>query len=43
MSSSQRLLLAVHTEEEEVGEILRIRIISCRKVTSAEKRIYEEG
>lgn len=38
ISVSGRLLLAVHTEEREI-----IRLISCRKATSRERRSYEEA
>lgn len=40
-SSKQRLLLVVHTEHETADEV-QVRIISCRKVTAAERRNYEE-
>jgi len=43
MSASRRLLLVVHTEDELVEEGLVIRIISCRKTTTSERRVYEEG
>ena len=33
-----RLLVVVHTEREE-----RIRLISCRKATSAERKSYEKN
>ncbi|AFY93561.1 BrnT family toxin [Chamaesiphon minutus] len=38
MSSLGQLLVVSHTEREE-----RIRIISARTATRAEKRFYEEG
>ncbi|MEZ4659663.1 MAG: BrnT family toxin [Caldilineaceae bacterium] len=38
MSSSGRLLVVVYTERAE-----RIRIISCRKATSAEEKQYERN
>lgn len=41
-SSKQRLLLVVHTEHETEDGI-QIRIISCRKVTAAERRYYAES
>ena len=41
-SSQDRILLAVHTEHQETGTNLIIRIISCRKATSAERKFYEE-
>ena len=37
-SSSQRLLLVVHTERGE-----RVRIISARPATRAERKIYEDS
>jgi hypothetical protein len=41
-SESNRVLLAVHTEREEKDEAIIIRIISCRKATSTERRRYEK-
>ncbi|MFN8491245.1 MAG: BrnT family toxin [Caldilineaceae bacterium] len=38
ISARARLLLVVHTDEEG-----RVRIISCRKATLAERRFYEQG
>ena len=43
MSVTSRILLVVHTEREVTEEIIMIRIISCRKATALERRIYEEG
>ena len=43
MAASDRVLLAVHTEREETEDLLIIRIISCRKATASERRVYEEG
>ncbi len=40
-SASNRALLVVHTEQMET-EKTTIRIISCRKTTSTERKIYEE-
>ena len=40
-SKQQRLLLVVHTEHEEENEIL-IRIISSRKETAAERKVYDD-
>ena len=37
-SSRGRVLVAIHTEREA-----NIRIISCRKATTNERRVYEEG
>jgi len=36
-SIRQRVLVAVHTEREEL-----IRLISCRKATATERRFYED-
>lgn len=41
-SSRQRLLLVVHTEHQTEDEIL-IRIISSRKVTTMERKTYDEA
>lgn len=41
-SMRDRILLAVHTEHQETEEILIIRIISCRKATTSERKVYEE-
>ena len=38
MSVQRRLLVVVHTEREE-----RIRLISCRKATNAERKSYEKN
>ena len=38
ISVQRRLLVVVHTEREE-----RIRLISCRKATSAERKFYEKN
>lgn len=38
ISVQGRLLVVVHTEREE-----RIRLISCRKATNTERRIYENN
>ena len=42
LSESNRVLLAVHTEREENNEVTVIRIISCRKATSTERKRYEK-
>jgi uncharacterized DUF497 family protein len=42
ISSQGRVLLVVHTEQILPGDNLIIRIISCRKVTRSERKIYEE-
>ncbi len=38
MSDKNRVLVVVYTEREN-----KIRLISCRKATAAERRKYEEG
>lgn len=38
VSSSGRLLVVAHTEQKE-----KIRIISARRATKGERKIYEEG
>jgi hypothetical protein len=43
MSVTNRILLAVHLEREATEDLLIIRIISCRKATVSERRVYEEG
>jgi uncharacterized protein len=42
LSMQERLLLVIHTERDETGERIIIRIISCRKATLSERKIYEE-
>jgi len=41
-SENNRVLLAVHTEREEQDETIIIRIISCRKATTTERKRYEK-
>ena len=41
-SANSRILLVVHTEIEETGDAFLIRIISGRKATGPERKIYEE-
>jgi len=43
VSSNNRLLLVVHTEQERNIGIILVRIISCRKATKHERRTYEEN
>jgi uncharacterized protein len=38
LSARDRVLVLIHTERQH-----RIRIISCRKATTVERRMYEEG
>lgn len=42
ISTRSRILLAVHTSQVKNQDTLTIRIISCRKATASERRIYEE-
>ncbi len=41
LSTRYRLLLVVHTEHKLHHDTMRIRIISCRKATAAERQHYE--
>jgi uncharacterized DUF497 family protein len=41
-SISQRLLLVVHLEKIQAPNSILIRIISCRKATTSERKLYEE-
>ena len=41
-STSNRILLVVHTEFSETESETIIRIISCRKATASERKIYEQ-
>jgi len=43
VSSNNRLLLVVHTEQERKADTILVRIISSRKVTKHERRTYEEN
>ena len=42
-SINSRILLVVHTEKDELENEIIIRIISCRKATDLERKIYEES
>lgn len=42
VSSNKRILLVVHTEQDKAVNEIIIRIISCRKATANERRIYEK-
>jgi uncharacterized DUF497 family protein len=42
MSKKERVLLVVHVEKMETKEFILIRIISCRKATPAERKLYEK-
>ena len=43
MSKNERILLVVHVEKLETADFTLIRIISCRKATLPERRLYEES
>ena len=42
LSNVNRVLLAVHTEVSNNANAILVRIISCRKATVLERKIYEE-
>jgi uncharacterized DUF497 family protein len=42
LSSVNHILLVVHMEFSENSDAISIRIISCRKATALERKIYEE-
>ncbi len=42
-SSQNRILLVVHTEILESSDTVVVRIISGRKATASERRVYEEN
>lgn len=42
-SINEKLLLVVHLEKIETPNRILIRIISCRKATQNERKIYEEA
>jgi uncharacterized protein len=41
-SANSRILLLVHTENDFIENKIVIRIISCRKATNLERKIYEQ-
>lgn len=41
-STDSRILLVVHTEEPDGSEALLIRLVSARRATASERRLYEE-
>lgn len=43
MSKNERVLLVVHVEKLETTNSILIRIISCRKATPSERKLYEES
>ncbi|HEX8566148.1 MAG TPA: BrnT family toxin [Pyrinomonadaceae bacterium] len=43
ISANSRILLVVHTEQDETENAIVVRIISCRKATASEREIYEKG
>ena len=42
-SINKKLLAVVHLEKEQIAQGFLVRIISCRKATLPERRLYEEG
>jgi hypothetical protein len=42
ISANNRVLLVSHAEREETDEVFIIRIISCRRATTSERKFYEE-
>jgi uncharacterized DUF497 family protein len=42
-STQNRIILAVHTEILESKDTIVIRIISARKASASERRVYEEN
>jgi uncharacterized DUF497 family protein len=40
LSAHSRLLLVVHTEQVIQGDVIRIRVINCRKATATERKYY---
>ena len=42
-SINERLLIVVHLEKLEMTNRISIRIISCRKATANERKLYEQG
>jgi uncharacterized protein len=41
-SNINRILLVVHTEISKKSDEIVVRIISCRKATALERKVYEE-
>ena len=42
LSRGDRLLVVIHTYEEQPGNRVNVRIISARNATKRERRLYEE-
>ena len=42
-SSQNKILLVAHTEILENGDTIVVRLISARKATASERRVYEEN
>ena len=42
-SSQNKILLVSHTETLKKGETIIVRLISARKATASERRVYEEN
>lgn len=43
VSENSRMLLVIHTELDVSPDTILIRIISCRKATPLERKIYEKS
>jgi uncharacterized DUF497 family protein len=43
MSTASRILLVVHIEQWKQNDLTVVRIISARKATASERRVYEEN
>ena len=43
MSTTAKILLVVHLEQELTDQLIVIRIISCRKAKASERRNYEKA
>ena len=43
ISKKERLLLVVHVEKIATKDFVLVRIVSCRKAASSERRLYEEN
>jgi uncharacterized protein len=42
-STASRILLVVHIEQWEQDDLTVVRIISARKATASERKVYEEN
>jgi len=43
MSTASRILLVVHIEQWKQSDFTVVRIISARKATASERKVYEEN